>query len=321
MKIAPIIFCHYGISNYLRYTLFAAKLSNPQKNIYLLGDINNQKLAMEFGINHIIFSQFDSTQSIIDFNKNFKFISGELHGRFEWTKFVFLRWFYINEFVSKNNINSFWHFDSDNLIVSDLSKFEKNFSVYDNTEQCSGICMNGFISSNKITQLYTKHIIHLFNDIEYINDQKLKCVNNPTFAFTEMAAYINFKRVYKLKTTRLHCAECENTFDDCLASSDDMEQFSELYNGYKIKSIYIDRKFNFYFKNLKFKNYIKVNSFNLSWMPNSLIMRLFCMFYRSKIILFFPFFKLRKHNYYKLDFTNYPLFDRVIDKFLKAYKI
>ena len=39
--IAPIIFCHYGMSNYLRYTLLSSKLSNPDKNIYKCNHCKN----------------------------------------------------------------------------------------------------------------------------------------------------------------------------------------------------------------------------------------------------------------------------------------
>ena len=312
----PVIFCHYGITNYLELTLLAAKISNPKKNVFLLGDKSNLSLAKKVGVTHIDFNQFDSFNSVLSFNSNFKFIAGKKHGRSEWTKFVFLRWFYVNEFVIKNNIKSFWHFDSDNLIVSDLSQLEERFILFDNTEQCNGICLNGFISSNKITQLYTKHIIDLFNDDKYIDEQKLKCVNNPSFAFTEMAAYNDFKKKYNLNTKRLHCEECENTFDDCLASSDGMEQSNELYNGYIIKSIYMDRKNLFYFKNQQNKKYIKVNSFNLSWMPYSLILRLFCLFCRSKFPYFIPFFNFRNRNYIKVELKSYSLLDRLLDKFV-----
>jgi hypothetical protein len=315
MKILPIIFCHFGISNYLKITLLSAKISNPQKNIFLLGDVENINLAHEIGINHILFSQFDSYQSVLEFNKQFKFIGGTSHGRLEWTKFVFLRWFYVNEFIIENNIESFWHFDSDNLIVSDLSQFEPIFSKFDNTEQCGGICINGFISSSKIIQLYTKHIIDLFNDVEYLNEQKIKCINNPSFAYTEMAAYNHFKKTHNLNTKRLHCLECDSTFDDCLASADGMEQSKDLYNGYKIKSIYIDKRNDFYFRDLVSNRFIKINSLNLSWMPYIVIFRLFALFGRSK----YRFLRLRKSNYYKIDLKSYSILNRFIDKFV--YKL
>jgi hypothetical protein len=227
-----------------------------------------------------------------------------------------LRWFYINEFIIKNNIESFWHFDSDNLIVSDLSLFEQKFSAFDNTEQCSGICINGFISSSHIIQLYTKHIIDLFNDNDYVNQQIIKCKNNPSFAFTEMAAYNNFKKTYRTNPIRLNCIECENTFDDCLASSDGMEQTMDLYNGYQIKSIYINRESNFFFKHLISQKYIRVNSFNLSWMPFSLIVRLFLIFCRYRFMSFLPLFKFRKNDHSKIDFITYSLLDRIIDNII-----
>ena len=315
MKNSPIIFCHFGVSNYLKITLLSARISNPKKKIYLLGDIENEYLAKEIGINHFYFNQFDSTESVIEFNRKFQFVAGMSHGRLEWTKFVFLRWFYVNEFVIQNNIDSFWHFDSDNLIITDLSQFELGFSYFDNTEQCGGICINGFITSNRITQQYTRHIIDLFSDSDYINEQKLKCEKNPSFAFTEMAAYNNFKKKYNLNTTRLHCLECDNTFDDCLASADDMEQSDEVYNGYKIKSIYLGNQNQFYFKHAVSKKYIKVNSFNLSWMPYFLIFRLFALFCRSKFFLV----QSTRAEFHKVDFKSYSFLNRLLDKIV--YKL
>ena len=319
MNNSPIIFCHFGVSNYLRITLLSAKISNPNKKIYLLGDYENEYLAKGIGINHIYFNQFESAVSITEFNNKFQFVAGISHGRLEWTKFVFIRWFYVNEFIMQNNIHSFWHFDSDNLIVADLSQFESRFSQFDNTEQCGGICINGYISTSQITQLYTKHIIDLFNDIDFLNEQKIKCENNSSFAFTEMAAYNHFKIKYNLNTTRLNCFECGDTFDDCLASSDNMEQSIELYNGYKIKSIYIGSQNQFYFKHAVSKKYIKVNSFNLSWMPYLLIFRLFALFCRSKL----SFVKSQKSEFHKIDFNSYSfqskLFDRFVYKLVKLF--
>jgi hypothetical protein len=314
-KSAPIVFCHYGISTYLKLTLLSAKISNPQKKIILLGDFKNKSLAKEIGINHIYFNQYDSNDSIIEFNSKFQFIAGKSHGRLEWTKFVFLRWFYVNEYILQNKIDSFWHIDSDNLIVSDLSQFEYKFSQFDNTEQCGGNCINGFIPSSKIIQLYTKHMIDLFDDVEYLNKQKIKCINNPSFAYTEMAAYNHFKITHNLNTKRLHCHECESTFDDCLASDDGMEQSKELYNGYKIKSIYIGIKNDFYFKHEESNKFIKINSFNLSWMPYFLIFRLFVLFGRSKFI----FFSLRKSDYYKIHFKSYSILNIFIDKIVAEF--
>jgi hypothetical protein len=315
---APIIFCHYGMSSYLRFTLLSSKLSNPDKNIYLLGDEENEMLCHEIGVKHVNFSQFDNSQLVLKFHESFRFISGKKHGREEWTKFVFLRWFYICEFIYLYEIDSFWHFDSDNLIVANLFQKELIFNKFDTTEQCGGLCMNGYISSKKITQLYVHHILELFNDIDFLKIQKEKCEINESFAFTEMAAYNHFKKVLKINSVRLNNFENGDTFDDCIAFDDGMAHTKEKYNGYTIKEIYINANNEFYFKLNSTENYIKVNSINLSWMPFSVVLRLFLMFCRSKIPLLRIFRKVFFKCYQKINFNSYSYYEKIIDKF--AYK-
>jgi hypothetical protein len=317
MESSPIIFCHFGFSDYLKFTLFSAKISNPQKNIILIGDDINKFIANELGIIHIDFNIYEKEYSILQFNRDFKFIAGKRHGRLDWTKFVFKRWFYVNEYVMKNNIESFWHFDSDNLITSDLSKKEEYFKLYDNTEQCGGICLNGFISSKRIVSMYIFHILSLFNNQEYLTKQIEKCSSNPNFAFTEMAAYNHFKKEYNLKTIRLNAIVSDDTFDDCLACDDNMQQSSELYNGYRIKEVYINYKYEMFFKKSDENIFYKVNSINLSWMPSYVISRLFYTYSRN----FFPVltFINSKKKFIKIDYSHYSFLDKIIDKLIISY--
>jgi hypothetical protein len=314
---APIIFCHYGGSNYLYYTLFSAKLSNPKKNVILLGDSLNKYIAVKLGIFHIDFTQYETEENVLNFDNDFKFIAGESHGRKDWTKFVFKRWFYVNEYLKKNNIDSFWHFDSDNLIISDLSKKEEYFMNYDNTEQCGGICINGFISSRLIISMYTNHILNLFNDQKYLANQTEKCFSNPNFAFTEMAAYNDYKKHYNLKTVRLNTILSGATFDDCLAFKDNMLQSEGFYNGYKIKEVYHNCNYELFFRQSTDNHFYKVNSINLSWMPSFVISRLFYTYCRS----FFPVLKLinSKKKYIKIDFNHYSFLDKIINKLIISY--
>ena len=316
MNNSPIIFCHYGNSNYLEYSLYLAKNSNPQKKIYLLGDLSNLKVAKKVGVIHIEFKQFDFTNSVIDFNNNFKFIAGANHGRKDWTKFVFLRWFYINEFILRNKIDSFWHFDSDNFIFSDLFEKEIYFKNYDNTEQCGGICLNGFISSSSIIHMYTKHILFLFSNDDYLRIQINKCISNVDFAFTEMAAYNDFKKSFKLNSIRLNIIDFGETFDDCLAFPDGMEQSSESYNGHHIKEIYLNRNNQLYFNNKFSKVFIKVNSINVSWLPFPIILRIFHISLRQRLKILRYFNIDRKHEYSKVDFSKYSILEKIIDKLI-----
>ncbi len=316
MNNPPIIFCHYGNSNYLELTLFTAKTSNPHKNIYLLGDSSNLNIAKKAGVIHVDFIQFNHTKSILEFNNNFKFIAGSKHGRKDWTKFVFLRWFYINEFIIQRHIDSFWHFDSDNFILSDLSIKEEVFKQYDNTEQCGGICLNGFITSKNTIQMYTRHMLHLFNNEYFLNLQRDKCSLDDSLAFTEMASYNDFKKKYNLNSIRLSSLHLGDTFDDCLAFADGMEQTKELFNNYNLKELYLNRNNDVYFKLNSSNKFIKVNSINLSWLPFSIILRIFYLTLRKKVFLLKYLNLPRKDEYIKVNFRNYSSLDKILDKLL-----
>jgi hypothetical protein len=313
---SPIIFCHYGISNYLEYTFLLAKFYNSGRKIYLLGDKSNLYIAQQAGIIHIPFQKYDNCSSILDFKSKYKFIAGNKHGRSEWTQFVFLRWFYIREFLNENNIESFWHFDSDNFLAIELSDKEKYFKGFDNTEQCSGICLNGYISSSKIVNLYTNHILDLFCDNDYIKRQMLKCDDNETLAFTEMAAYNDFKKKYKPNTVRLNDNKFNDTFDDCLALSDGMELGGSSYNNHKIKAIYIGPNNQLYFKCATSNRYIKVNSLNLSWMPFVVIRRAFYLILRKDFCFWGLIKSSASNSYFKVDFNHYPFSSKLFDKYI-----
>ncbi len=112
---SPIIFIHYGNANYLRHVLRAARTSNPDKRIILLGDESNRHLARP-GIEHHLFSDLNTGPEIERFNRVFQLIKGEnhiyrkLHGADHWTHFVFLRWFLILNFLRREKIGAFWTF-------------------------------------------------------------------------------------------------------------------------------------------------------------------------------------------------------------------
>ena len=99
----PIIFIHYGVQDYMSYTLKAARLSNPNKRIILLGDESNIKIAHEYGVEHVLLEKYRQSDTIKEFEKVFQFIAGENHmngegffkerGADYWTKFNFIKWF------------------------------------------------------------------------------------------------------------------------------------------------------------------------------------------------------------------------------------
>ena len=266
----PIIFCHYGNSPYLFYTLKQVKLSNPENRIILLGDEDNKKVAHKAKIEHCCFKDYDDSDEIKVFNQVYQHIAGFKHKKEFWTNFVFKRWFYIHNFIKKNEINGFWHFDSDNMILSDLNKQEHKFKDFDCTEQCNGICMNGYISSYQVVNGYVNKINELFKDEAYLKKQKQDFIAHPDYAFTEMRAYKAYREQENINSVRLNKIIDNESFDDCICMDHGYERHESLLNNQYLKKIYFDAQGNFYCYHIESSQYVKMNSLNLSWVPTSL---------------------------------------------------
>ena len=278
----PIVFIHYGDAEYLKYTLAAAIKFNPGKKVYLLGDSENEHYK-KIGLTHIHFNQFHSGDKIKDFDRLFNVVKGDQFLGFEkykgndyWIRFVFLRWFYINNFLKEFSIPSFWTFDSDTLIVSNLSQFEENFFKYDCTEQCDGSCMNGFVHNVKVVDGYVTHINDLFANHDYLRNQQEEFKSlNRGFAFTEMRAYLSFKEAISIKTFHLNKKRNGAMFDDCLCQDYGMEMV-ELKDGSKFKKLYQEKTSKImHVKQANNSEYIRLNTINLSWLPIYIIKKIY----------------------------------------------
>ncbi|NEW78267.1 MAG: hypothetical protein GZ086_02340 [Gelidibacter sp.] len=276
-----ILFCHYGNSSYLNYILKQVKLTNPESRVILLGDENNNRIARKTGVEHYYFKDYDNSDEILNFEKVYHHVAGVKHKKEFWTKFVFKRWFYIHNFIKKNNINSFWHFDSDNMILSNLDKQESKFKDFDCTEQCNGICMNGYITSFQVVDGYVNKINNLFIDKDYLNEQKLDFERNPDYAFTEMRAYKAYKEQENIKSIRLNKIIDNESFDDCICQEHGYEMYNTPLGGRYLKKIYFDNYGNFYCYHISSSKYIKMNSLNLSWVPTSLFKLIFRKFKKN----------------------------------------
>ncbi len=148
MKNSPIIYVHYGNSKYLKYIFQCAKISNPNTDIILLGDPSNKQLALDCNLIHYSLKDYDYGEDLKTFDKVYELIATKefdayKHGD-DWNKFVFRKWFILYNFVKKQGIKNFWHFDSDNAILTELSTLEHKYIDVDCTVQCHGSCFKGF---------------------------------------------------------------------------------------------------------------------------------------------------------------------------------
>jgi hypothetical protein len=264
---APVIFIHSRDSDYLAYTLDCAKVFNPETRVLLLGDEKNKHYS-KLGIEHAHFSDYASGDEIEHFRRVFKFVAGTEHGREWWVRFVFERWIYINNFIRENRIERFWIFDSDTLVFCDLQSQLGKFAEFDCTEQCYGMCLNGLVNRSSVVRKYVEHINRLFLDEEYLSRRRGEYEMFPKWAFTEMAAYVDFKRHANLRTARLGSVIDGETFDDCVSRPDNMESF----RGRK-RLFLIDGQI--YTKDKASQEFIRLNTANMSWLPLSLTEKLY----------------------------------------------
>lgn len=269
----PVIFIHKGDSDYLRYVVRCAKDFNPEKRIIFLGDESNAYLKSD-DIEHYYFSDYSDGAEIQEFERVFKVVRGHSHGKEDWLKFVFKRWYHINNFIRSKNLKHFWTFDSDTLILRNLSTLESKFVHVDCTEQCKGICMNGFISNVGVVNAYVKKMNELFEREEYLKMQEKEFELTPTYAYTEMRAYETFRFEHDIKTVYIGTVLDNEIFDDCICSENGMATYEYKVLGNRLKKIFIGHNNDVYFFYNVTGKYVRANTINMSWVPTYIYKRI-----------------------------------------------
>lgn len=265
-----IIFTHYGSSDYLSKSIRCAKVTNQSAKIIMIGDENNLDYAISNQITHRHFNTLVESDLRTEFYRVFKPVKGVFHplirnGR-NWLMYVFERWFYIYELAQELGLESFWHFDSDTMILQDLSEFSKTFSDYDSTEQCNGNCLNGFIKIGILKQ-YLRVVNQLFTNENFLKIQQNEFDTvNPEYAFTEMRAWTEAKQKLSFKTFHLGKMVNEKTWDDSIVLGKDIGyDMARLKSGQTMKNIYWNNGLYCYNHNLR--KPVEFVSLNLSHSP------------------------------------------------------
>jgi hypothetical protein len=275
----PIIFIHYGPASYLHTTLRAARQSNPEKRILFLGVEMNAGMAPK-GVDFYAFADFETGEEIGQFECVFKFIEGNRHsntkigGTHTWLKFVFRRWFLVFNVLKEFQIEAFWTFDSDTLILANLKSRESRYINFDCTEQCLGKCLNGWVESRRVFKNYIECINALFEDDDFLLNEQKRLELEPTVAFYEMDAYVEYRKRAGLRTTRLSRPISGEAFDGALAFPDGFEMTSDTIDGgRRIKKLW-SADGRLYARKKSSRQYLRMLTCNMNWMPDYLIRRL-----------------------------------------------
>jgi hypothetical protein len=247
---------------------------NPSKRVILLGDLGNRYYT-EFGIEHHLFDDYQEGEELKTFMEVYQFVAGTTHKKEFWTNFVFKRWFLMYNFLKAHQIEQFWTMDSDNLILTDLAKQEWKFDKYDGTTQCNGMCLNGYVSNLKIVEDYLNYTNYLFQNEEFLATERERLRKYPHYAFTEMMAFEEFEKARKPKILVLNSIIDDESFDQCLASLDDMEAYSEKLGALRLKKLFFASDGTILCFHPSSKKLIKLNTINMSWLPEYLYKRIY----------------------------------------------
>ncbi len=135
MQKLPIILIHLSNSDYLKYSLGQAKLSNPGSKICLIGDDSND--CYDFVEHHALSDYF---QGACEFSKTYKHFNTS---DYNFELFNFQRWLILNEFLITNKLTECFYMDSDILLYADITEEQKKFAQYYFTV-CNRDCGNIF---------------------------------------------------------------------------------------------------------------------------------------------------------------------------------
>ena len=270
---APILFIHYGAAEYLKWTLRRARASNPGKRIVFLGDKSNKRFSR--GVAE--FFEFESLaggEKETTFQQVFQVIQGSRH-RFNkangiefWLKFVFRRWFLIEEFLRREGIDAFWTFDSDTLILAPLGPRESRFAEFSATTQCKGECLNGWVGSRELVSRYTDSILEQFQSPGFLQSQRERLEIHAGLAFNEMDAFSEFRRRSGVKVWHAQGAVDGEVFDDSLTFTEDYEAASEkVLNRTTVKRLWTNGK-SLFARRKGPGELVRLITCNMSWMPD-----------------------------------------------------
>ena len=244
----------------------------------LLGDETNRIFASRLA-DFESFESFAACDKVAEFDRVFKVIQGERH-RFTkhqgveiWLKFVFRRWFLIEEFLRRKNINAFWTFDSDTLIVEALGPRENRYADVAATTQCRGECLNGWVGSFDLVTRYTSFILELFRDDAFLESQREWHRLHAGLAFNEMNAFREFREKHQISTR--HAAEVikGEAFDDALAFIDNYEQADAVVLGKTVvKKLWTSPLGGVWARTEG--EHVRLLTCNMSWMPDHLWRRI-----------------------------------------------
>lgn len=185
----PVIFIHYGDQEWLKYALLQAKEFNSE--VILIGDESNNKYP------------FVKHYKITDYNESankFKKVYKQLSRRdFKYELFCFERWFILEDFMRKHNLQYGFYQDSDNMLYIDVNEYNKLYNGNASFACFPWTGVDVFINSLDTLQRFclfiTKHYTDssLFKELVTENKEILTH-KNPGGGISDMELFTRFTK-------------------------------------------------------------------------------------------------------------------------------
>lgn len=288
---SPIIYCHFGNSFYLEFILAVAIKSCPNRSVVVLGDRSNAwlkrtgakhellddylKKSRDYELFNTVFRLSGGTIFLDSINKSKTIVSGVSTC---WTKFNFLKWIGLYEYLMAHQIDQCWFFDSDMLILADPSDTEYRllanqvkWTYWNDLHQ-----HQGWIGDVDILDNFIKNYIGLFRDgsvIERLENSEF--LDNPSWGFTLMRAWDDFYQ----NVQKSHSGLLQESFQDnilvCLDAHDQRDSHKfymsrHAWNGRSAKEIFYDKDGRLYARLAESDGFIPIACLSMSWVDPSL---------------------------------------------------
>lgn len=162
----PIVFLYRGNRNFLPYTLYQAKRTNPDARIILLGDNLNR--------HYKAICEHYSCDDFLQYSKKLKEVYRHKSQWGEDFEYVCIeRWFILHEFMLKHNLENAILLDSDILVYNNLNRVKEEFPHYNMTWLGFSAHVN-FIKNREILKQYCEFVLKNYrNQDNNFEDERL----------------------------------------------------------------------------------------------------------------------------------------------------
>lgn len=167
----PVLVCHFGKDEYVKNAL---RVSSKNNKIIFIGDSDENTKGID-NVDFIDVRNFMQSEKIIHYKNYFKPYN-TTNSYFVWL--WYLRVFILGEYTFQTNIDSVFHIDSDNVLLSNISNynFQKKiaFCIPPNTD---ANYMSGSIHSGLLNKQFFNKFEDLYSDI-FVNKSKYHLIEN-----------------------------------------------------------------------------------------------------------------------------------------------